>query len=239
MAGINTRALNHPRVLLALRAISITIRHTPAPSDPVTPAVLRQALANINSAHSPEATHLAILLMYMGFLRQSSVAPQSVPTFDRTRHLTCDDISTSALGLLVHLKWTKTLQTSADATDLLLPPTSDPVLCPLSAMTRYEMATPRPASAGAPLLRHRDGNTLTVPFIRRQWNKLLETAGLNGARYTLHGLRRGAAQFTYNEARADLNDVMTHGTWRSQAVRSYIRPAQNTNNSVYRALQRL
>ena len=239
MSGLSTKPLYHNRVLLALRAISITIRHTPTPSPPVSPQALKDALSHIHDLHSSEATHLALLLMFMGFLRQSSVAPLTVRSFDPTRHLTVADVTPTTAGLSVHIKWTKTLQSSADATDILLPRTQDALMCPVSALRRYNAVAPTSPGPTAPLLRHRDGNTLTVPFIRRQWDALIKKAAPHAKRSTLHSLRRGAAQYTYNDARADLNDVMTHGTWRSQAVRSYIRPEQTPANSVYRALETL
>ena len=80
-------------------------------------------------------------------------------------------------------------------------------------------------------LREADGDTITVShhvkadlkWFARQWTELVKQAGLTPASYFLHSLRRGAAEFTYNKAKADLNDVMTQGTWRSLAVRAYIK----------------
>ena len=239
MCGLPTKALYHYRVGLALRAVGLTLRHVPTPGQPVPPQLLKDALANAHHLASPLPTKLGLLLMFMAFLRQSSVAPQSAAKFDPTRHLTDGDLVLTPQGLQVHVKWTKTLQTSADATSLLLPPTADAALCPLGALREYRDSMPSPPHPRAPLLVHQDGNTLTVPFLRRQWNLLLARIGQENRGYTLHGLRKGAAQYTYNVARADLNDVMTHGTWRSQAVRAYIKPAQAPSNSVYQALKRI
>ena len=239
LAGLDTQPLHHFRVGLALRAVATTVRHTPTPKDPVPPALLKRALEFLHKAQSPQATRLAIILMFMGFLRQSSVAPQSVAAYDHTRHLTASDLSLVPEGLVVHIKWTKTLQRSADATSILLPPTADTSLCPVRAYHLYRREVPAPSAPQSPLLVHADGNALTVPFIRKQWTLLLQLAGADPAKYSLHSLRKGAANYTYNEARADLNDVMTHGTWRSQAVRTYIKPHQGPQNSVYHALKRL
>ena len=236
LAGLDARPLRHMRVGLALRAIGITIRHVPQPKDPVPPALLKRALANTARLKSPEATKLAILLMYMGFLRQSSVAPVSLASFDPTRHLTSADVTPQVDGLRINLKWSKTLQSSADATEIMIPPTNDQVVCPVKAFTTYTQVAPPSSDARAPLLRHRDGNTLTVPYIRRQWATLLGYIGESPANHSLHSLRRGAAQFTYNDCRTDLNDVMNQGTWRSLAVRSYIRPAPRAYNTVHKAL---
>ena len=239
LAGLAPTPLHHHRVGLALRAISTTIRHFPAPRLPVTPELLTRALSSAHHAQSPEATHLALLLMFMGFLRQSSVAPPSVATYDHTRHLAAKDLRLAEQGLHLNIKWTKTIQSSADATSLILPPTANKALCPVTAYQAYCGAAPPPRTPLSPLLRHQDGNTLTVPFIRRQWAHLVTSIGEDPAQFSLHSLRKGAADYTYNVARADLNDVMTYGTWRSQAVRAYIRPPQGPQNSVYQALNKL
>ena len=239
LSGLSTTALYHHRVGMALKAVAVNIRHAPSKRAPVTPAVLRRALANINELTHPHLTRLAILLMYMGFLRQSSAAPPTVAAFDPTRHLTVGDASITPQGLVLKVKWTKTLQSAADATAVTLPATKDAALCPVRAFNKYQQSLPPPAAPTAPLLRYKDGNPATVPFIRKQWAALLDKVGLSAKIYTLHSLRKGAAQYTYNTGKADLNDVMHHGTWRSQAVRIYIKPDVAEHNSVHRALRRI
>ena len=181
---------------LALRAIHTTIRHVPTSRLPVTPALLKQALTHVHQCPSPEATKLGLLLMFMGFLRQSSVAPQSVSAYDPTRHLSASDLTPLPDGLRLNIKWTKTIQAAADATHLLLPPTADYVLCPVRAFAAYSRTAPSSSRTDAPLLRHSDGNTLTVPYLRRQWAALVRLAGWDPAVYTLHSLRKGAADYT-------------------------------------------
>ena len=190
------------------------------PKEAVPPALLRAALVHVGRLPHPCAVKMALLLMFMGFLRQSNVAPNSTSTFDPSRHLTCGDAAVTPLGLRVSVKWTKTIQASADATSVLLPATRDPLVCPVRAYREYVHHAPKPPSARAPLLCHRDGNPLTVPYIRRQWALLLAIIGKSPAVYSLHSLRRGAAQYTYNDCCADINDVMLQGTWKSQAVRA-------------------
>ena len=239
LVELSLAPLNHYRVLLALRAASITIRHVPSPKESVTPQLLKSALRNVHKLPAHEAVKLALLFMFMGFLRQSTVAPQSVATFDPTRHLTVADVTRTSNGLSVAVKWTKTIQSSADATAILLPATRDRALCPVRAYGAYLDSVSLLAGPDTPLLRHKDGNPLTVPYIRRQWAILLNIIGKKATTFSLHSLRRGAADYTYNTCRADINDVMHQGTWKSQAVRAYIRPSQTAHTSVHRALRRI
>ena len=85
MSSLSTRTLYHNRVRLALRAVAITIRHAPKSSPAVTPDVLRAALVALKPGPGADALHMALLLMFMGFMRQSSVAPPSVSAFDHCR----------------------------------------------------------------------------------------------------------------------------------------------------------
>ena len=218
-----------------MRAVSMSLRHTPKSKPPVDPQVLRRALAHSGILQYPLQIRLAVLIMFIGFLRQSSLAPPSGAKFDATRHLTPADITPSDRGLLLTLKWSKTIQKAADAKVILLPPTEDKSVCPVTAYHAYITAT-RPPQDG-PLLIFPDGKSLTTRYILKQWNALLKAAGLPQGGYSLHGLRKGGASFAYNTHHADLNDVMTQGTWRSLAVRDYIRPQDGQVNSVHKALE--
>ena len=237
LADLNDKPWHHYRVGLAMRSVAINVRHVPNPKLPIDPKALKAVLSRITEHKSHRALCLALLLMYMGFMRQSSVAPLTKATFDPTRHLTPRDITSTHQGLKVKLKWTKTIQRSSDAKSLLLTATADPTLCPVRAHEEY-IKHHAPPAAG-PLLLHSDGNPLTTRFIARQWTDLVSKAGLTPSSYSLHSLRRGAAEFTYNKAKADLNDVMVQGTWRSQAVRDYIKPPDGQRNTVHEALSRI
>ena len=190
---------------------------------PVTPQVLEAAMFYIRLGPHHLPLLLGILIMFLGFLRQSSVAPAIVATFDPTRHLTWADVYPAPSGLVVHIKWSKTIQWAADQKSILLPETKDPLLCPLRAYRQY--AAPHHAAlSGAPLLTFSDSNPLTTRYIARRWHGALKEAGLPVSSYTLHSLRKGGASFAYNHGKADLNDVKAQGTWKSDAVRSYIKP---------------
>ena len=235
LAGLNTAPLTHYRVSLALRAISMNIRRPPTDKLPVTPAVLKAVIAQLKGEQDSLPLILGILIMFVGFLRQSSVVPGTVAAFDPTRHLTRKDVRRTPKGLAVAIKWSKTIQRAADLQTILLPQTRDPTLCPVLAYRAYTTARPdnRP---DAPLLVFKDGNTLTARHIARRWTGALKGAGLSPTAYSLHSLRKGGASFAYNQGNAKLNDVMAQGTWKSAAVRTYIKPHEAAPNSVHTAL---
>ena len=78
LAGLSTQALHHFRVNMALRAVAITMRHVLDPPQPVTPAVLKAILAYLPALQTPEATRLAVLLIWASSTRvqcPSSICP--------------------------------------------------------------------------------------------------------------------------------------------------------------------
>ena len=224
---------------LALRAISITIRHCPDSKDGVPPLIVQAALEQNASMQNRIPTHFAILLMYVGFLRQSNVLPPTKAAFDASRHLTWGDITITPQGLQVRIKWSKTIQRAADAKTILLPNTVNALLSPVTVFKALQEMHPNPPAPQAPLLTFKDGNPITIRYMARRWALLIQLAGHSPQEYSLHSLRRGGAGFAYNVGGADINDVMTQGTWRSMAVRAYIKPKDGKVNSVHRALARL
>ena len=238
LAGLDPAPLNHYRVGLALRAIAMNIRQPKVDKLPVSPTVLRAALAYIRQGPDALPLSLAVILMFLGFLRQSSVAPPTVKTFDPTRHLTRADVCPGPRGLAINIKWSKTIQSAAAQKSILIPHTKDPLLCPVKAYAAYVASNPV-ASPRAPLLAFSDGNPLTTRYIARRWTAALKSAGFSPSTYTLHSLRKGGASFAYNHGKADLNDVKAQGTWKSDAVRSYIKPMDAEPNTVHEALSAL
>ena len=240
LAGLDARPLHHYRLGLALRAVTMTIRRPSSTKLPVTPSILRRVVARLSTAPDSEGLVLAILIMFIGFLRQSSLAPPTVSAFDPSRHLTRADVTATDQGLAVNIKWSKTMQRASDMKTVLLPPTADPSICPLKAYTRYlQRAPPAPLPARAPLVAFSDGNPITTRYIARAWTRALQQEGLSTTAFSLHSLRKGGASFAYHDGDAKLNDVMAQGTWKSDAVRTYIKPQDGAPNTVHKAFSRL
>ena len=173
LSGLHAAPLHHLRVQLALRAVSMNIRRPSQVKLPVPPHVLKQVVQAVMATQDSHALVLALLIMFIGFARQSSVAPPTVCAFDPTRHLTRADAVPSDRGLAITIKWSKTLQKSSDLKTILLPPTDDPVLCPLAAYRRVVAAAPG-APPEAPLLAFKDGHPLTTRYIARRWHQALK-----------------------------------------------------------------
>ena len=168
LSGIPDAPLYHYRVSRALRAVAMAVRKPSMSKLDVPPHILRKALACNIGRSEQEATTLAFIIMYVGFLRQSSIAPPTKQQYDPTRHPTRQDIRRVGHDLSLNVKWTKTLQRAGDAQTIRLSATKDPALCPVKALARYELVRPNPAPA-EPLLTYTDGNPITTGLLARRW----------------------------------------------------------------------
>ena len=108
LEGLSTRPWYHQRVGLALRVV---MNHSQSPLSHL----------HLPCSHSPEATCLALLLIYMGFLHQSSVAPLTVHAFDHTHHLAAGDLTLVPNGLVVSVKLTKSFSSPLTRPRFFLP----------------------------------------------------------------------------------------------------------------------
>ena len=87
------------------------MRHTPAQKQPLTLPLLSELCKLCDSLPATGCIYrMAFLLAFFGFLQQSNICPKSQHDFDVTRHTCRGNIKVSPPGLIVSMKWTKTLQ---------------------------------------------------------------------------------------------------------------------------------
>ena len=233
ISGIPDAALYAPQVRLAVRAMSLTLR---CPKAPAYPDLVARALHYRHHLRYPCQIRVAVTFMLVGFFRQSNIAPPSSRRFDPTRQLIRDDVVITSTGLSIHLKWSKTMQKSSQSAVIFLPDTATSVLCP-RRVYRDLIQTDPPASGRLPLLRFQDGNPMPVYYITQQWATLLRMVGVQPRMFSLHSLRRGGASYAYHSGGAAIQDIMSHGTWASDAVRAYLIPGKGQLTSAHKAIK--
>ena len=138
---------------------------------------------------------VALIFGYLGYLRISNLAPETLTSFDPSRATTWADIIPKKEGVMVLLKWTKTLQAQKGVTPVPLPALPGSILCPLAAWRQYVLALPDVSErASTPLLlstSEPSGTTITVSKLRAMFNSVADQVGLGKMGYTPHSLRRG------------------------------------------------
>ena len=223
---------------LTLRALKFANRTAFDDSSVVTlPHLLRLVrVCDIDFALWP--LRLVLLFGYMGYLRVSNLAPSTATSMDVTRHTTWSDVWSSDDGVLLSLKWTKTRQDVSSSAVIPLPELGNSELCPLRAWRSYKRhLSDIEVTPDSPLLLttvHPKGRTITIPMVRALLRRAAEAAGLSSFQYTPHSLRRGGASCSFDLG-LPLENIKFHGTWKSNAVDSYLKSRACFNSPVARA----
>lgn len=226
--GRSSPSLDSFDVDLMLRALDITLPHVPVRRLPITEPLLLAICELCDSQDIlGKVLKCAVLFAYFGFLRQSNLAPASRRAFDPTRHTCRADVLEQPPGLVVVMKWSKTLQRRADRPHLVpLPSLPGHPLCPLTAYRDMIAAVPAVCQpARAPLLLLPGGGHsprfLLLPQLRSAFNIILTALGCDVSAYSLHSLRRGGATAAFRAGVACIH-VQRHGAWKSNAFWNYI-----------------
>ena len=166
---------------------------------------------------------VALTFGYFGMLRQSNLAPSAGSRFDATRHTCRGDVTRAAPGLVILLKWTKTLQSSDKSHLLPLPTIPHHTADPVAAYKALVKASPT-LSANQPLLTissPKGLRVITARLLASALKEMLRALGLDSGNYSLHSLRRGGATSSYLGG-VDPLLVQRHGTWSSNSFWDYI-----------------
>ena len=219
-AGWDHTPFTSHAVHTALRSLEINSRYMPTPKRAITPHELSRIIHYVHAVLKDSTLICALTFGYVGMFRQSNLAAATSAGFDHTRQFTRGDITPTHDGLLVTLKWSKTIQAYRDATTVFLPRIPASVLCPVRAHSA--MLLDRPTMApNDPLLVFPDRRHMPLSYLNRQWRRALKHTGLNREQLSLHSLRRGGATMVWQTGLVAETDLMTHGTWASSAWRAY------------------
>ena len=229
-------ALDSFIVTKMLRAVDLTIRHNPSTRLPITSDILKDivAAAPVLGSLAP-AFKFAVIAAYYGFLRQSNLAPHSPNSFNPREHTCRGDVVLHPPGLVIILKWSKTMQRGESAHLVPLPQRPSHPLCPLSAF--HDMIqVAATLSPNHPLLqlpgqaksslRERPlppTQVVTVPHLTEALKRALLHIGRDPHRYSLHSLRAGGATDAHRAGASPL-DIKQHGAWASHCFNRYLAP---------------
>lgn len=160
------------------------------------------------------------------------MVPPSSGTFSASLHLTLDDFSFFAWGMVVRIKRSKTR--SFGDSPVFIPFVAIPgsPICPVSAGRLHFSAFP--ASAASPAFLSGLGVPICQPAFVSHLRSALSAAGLNPAAYSGHSFRRGGASFAASlaQSHAAIKDL---GDWKSDAYLRYINAPISLKSSLAKA----
>ena len=129
-----------------------------------------------------------------------AVKPRARNKFDPLRHTCRGDVLLRPPGIVVILKWSKTIQRGEQVPLIPLPATKDPRLCPVRAYTHMLRVCPT-KSANEPLLmvtNTHNRRAITSSELSTTFHVIMEAMGYPKRAYILHSLRASGATAAYN-----------------------------------------
>ena len=129
--------LASPAWTLTLRAIAYSAGTQPEHRSAVTKEDLIKLVAVCDTDPSLVPLRVALVFGFLGYLRISNLAPPTAQSFDPARHSSWADVRPCKQGLLLDLKWTKTLQTQRGVTTIPLAALQDECICPVAIWNLY------------------------------------------------------------------------------------------------------
>ncbi len=229
-------AQERQKLSLMLWASSLTMRFVPQTKLAVTPFILNKLCKLCLSQGATGAVlRLAIILAFFAFLRASNLCPYKETDFDPTRHLTRGDLQVAPPGIVLQLKWSKTLQQAMQPKCIPVVQIKDSAMDAVHALNEMELMIP--AHRDDPLLLLPNGKCLTVPKLRKAFAVLVSKAGLSKNQYSLHSLRRGGASSSYKNG-ASFIDIKRQGTWMGPTFFDYISQPIMQESTVCSALSK-
>ena len=194
--------------------------HVPAQAPPIFPDQLTLICAYCDTKGVVGAVHkAAILISYYTFLRQSNVVT-TIHDEVSPHVMNRADVSCSPDGLLVKVRSSKTIRHIKQ--QVVLPVNRLPEGSKHCPVVAYKvMLALCPGQDYSPAFHLPGGQPVTARQLQSTVRSALKTSGIcTPGAYTLHSLRRGAAQKAAMHGVA-VGDIQSHGTWSSDSVYTY------------------
>lgn len=213
----------HLAIKLMMKGLARQKRHIPKQAAPITPDILLAFRSKLDMRDPNDVSFWALfLLAFFLMARKSNLVPDGKNEFDAGKQLIRSDIQLNRQGLLISIKWSKTLQLGGRIHRVPLLAMPNSVLCPKEAYTK--MCKMVPGRQGDPVFKVKEGKKwvpLTYYMYQCKLKALCTEVGLDANAYSSHSFRRGGATFA-SEAGVPRNVIMLIGDWRSAAVDRYI-----------------
>lgn len=230
---VSAPAFDSFQVFLMLRATRITMVHYSTPVLPITPSILAQLCKACHSLGSVASVYRCLFLFaFFSFLRRSNLLLDSMCSFDITRHTCRGDVMTHSPGLVMVIRWTKTLQTHDRVLLIPLPKVTKHLMCPVRAFRQMVSAFPAPKNG--PLFQVPGPLglcPLTISRASKTFKALIQAIGLNPQFYTFKSFHIGGASLAAGSG-LTLSQVKTHGDWQSEAFWTYVCPSFHSKAQV-------
>ena len=203
---------------------------------PITPDILLKIKGKLNLSSLTDAMFwAACLTAFFGFFRKSNLFPPPGVSFDPNKHLCRSDFVLFHWGIMIKIKYSKTIQFNERVLLTPLPLLSGHPLCPVAAITNAFVLSPEAPPSGPAFM---VGSTQNMaPFPPAKFvvilKHLLTSLGLPAADYSGHSFRRGSACWALQNGLPG-ETIKILGDWKSDAYMAYLSLSDSQKvNSIY------
>ncbi len=222
---------------LTFRGLARIKQHVPRRASPITPAILLEIAATLDFSND---THLVFwtlfLVAFFSLARKSNLVANTAHPSPLNTNILRSEVTVSPRQLLLHFKWTKTLQFGGRELIVPLLAIKDSILCPVRAYVSMCRRVPARPSSPAFVIRHGSG---VRPVTYSQFQSFLKSQvsrlGLDPARFSSHSFRRGGANWAFR-SRVPTELLKQQGDWRSDAYLVYLEFSLEQRQSVAAAM---
>ena len=202
---------------------------------PITLDILKQIFTTLNLHSSFDRTFWAACLVgFFSFFRKSNLFVQSHLLFDPSRNLCASDLSLTADGAIITVRWSKVIQFRERALHVPLPKIPNSPFCPSTALLHLTIDSP-PCNRPIPLFRYSWLGASNVPLTCSGFvcklKECLSLIGLDTSKYSGHSFRRGGATFAL-QCGLPVDLIKVQGDWRSNACERYLEPSFDLRKQV-------
>lgn len=208
---------------IVLDGVKRVLDHIVVQAPPITPQMLKAISKIVNNRnHTEVVIFTAMLTAFYLFLRSSNYTSKTVNSFDPNKQLIRADFTASESLILVHIKWSKTIQFRQKKLLVPLLKVASSAICPIRWINYMFQKIPAPHNAPAFAIPSRRGLIpLTYLQLNQQIKEWVSAIGFHGKSYSSHGLRRAGASWAYRVNISSLA-IKLIGDWASQAYENYI-----------------
>ena len=195
----------------------------PCQKEPSTISILRRMYGYLDLTKPSDLSFWSVaLIAFFGFLRKSSVLPES-KNFDAKKTLLRSDVSKLCLSSFVlQCRHSKVVQFGQKVLSLPYVACADLSLCPVRALLAHFGASP--LGARRPLFNYLclgwECAMTQADFVSRL-KFLLCKAGVKAEDFSAHSFRRGGASYAFSIGTSPLQ-IKLRGDWASNAYERYI-----------------
>ena len=221
-AGFQNPIAQNWELSMVTRGISRLLGKPPKQKLPITVKILLDLHRTLVDSPSDRAFWLACLVAFFGFLRKSTLLPQS-EDFKAGKFIARNDVVQITLqSFLIQIRFSKTIQFGQRVLGLPYVCCSDTRLCPVRALlTHYGFS---PLSQTRPLFNYLENGSerfFSNAFFMYRLRSGLRATGHPANDISCHSFRRGGATLAY-EVGLSATDIKQRGDWRSNAFERYL-----------------